>query len=73
MKMKAAVLFEVNQDMAIEEVEFDDPKDGEVLLRIANAGVCHSDLSVAAVPMCRSSSGTRPRRWSKRPGQASAG
>ena len=47
MRMKAAVLFEVNRDMAIEEVELDDPKDGEVLVRIANAGVCHSDLSVA--------------------------
>jgi Zn-dependent alcohol dehydrogenase len=47
MKMQAAVLFDVNQDMAIEEVELDPPKDGEVLLRIAAAGVCHSDLSVA--------------------------
>ena len=47
MKMKAAVLFDVNQDMSIEEVEIDPPKSGEVLLKIAYAGVCHSDLSVA--------------------------
>ncbi|MFT5506245.1 MAG: Zn-dependent alcohol dehydrogenase [Gammaproteobacteria bacterium] len=46
MKMKAAILFDVNQDMSIEEVEIDAPKEGEVLLRIAYAGVCHSDLSV---------------------------
>ena len=47
MKVKAAVLFDANQDMAIEEIEIDDPKDGEVLIRIAGAGICRSDLSVA--------------------------
>jgi Zn-dependent alcohol dehydrogenase len=47
MRIKAAVLFDVKQDMAIEEVEIDEPKQGEVLLKIAYAGVSHSDLSVA--------------------------
>lgn len=50
MKVKAAVLFEINQDMAIEDVELDEPKDGEVLVRIAGAGVCRSDLSVSRRP-----------------------
>ena len=50
MKMKAAVLFDISQDMAIEEVELDEHKDGEVLVRIAAAGVCRSDLSVARRP-----------------------
>ena len=43
MKMKAAVVRELNQ-LAIEEVELDPPKAGEVLVRIKAAGVCHSDL-----------------------------
>ena len=47
MKTKAAVLYDYNEDMAIEDVELDEPKDREVLLRIAAAGVCHSDLSSA--------------------------
>jgi Zn-dependent alcohol dehydrogenase len=45
--MKAAVLYEYNKDMTIEEVRLADPKDREVLLRITAAGVCHSDLSTA--------------------------
>ena len=41
--MKAAVLWEVNQPLRVQDVELDEPKDGEVLVRIAAAGVCHSD------------------------------
>ena len=50
MKVKAAVLFEINADMAIEDVELDEPKDGEVLVRIAGTGVCRSDFSVSRRP-----------------------
>ncbi len=50
MKTKAAVLYEFGADMAIEEIELDEPKDKEVLLRIAAAGVCRSDLHVARGP-----------------------
>ncbi|MBE7198353.1 MAG: alcohol dehydrogenase catalytic domain-containing protein, partial [Parafilimonas terrae] len=32
--------------LSIEEIEVEDPGPGEVLVRIAAAGVCHSDLSV---------------------------
>ncbi len=47
MRVKAAVLFDTSQDMVIENIVLDDPRDREVLLRIRAAGVCHSDLSVA--------------------------
>ena len=33
--MKAAVLYEYNQPLVIEDVELDDPKAGEVHVRIA--------------------------------------
>ena len=32
--------------LEIRELELDDPADGEVLVRIVAAGLCHSDLSV---------------------------
>ncbi len=42
--MKAAVLREVKQAMPIEEITLDDPGPGQVLVRTAAAGICHSDL-----------------------------
>jgi S-(hydroxymethyl)glutathione dehydrogenase/alcohol dehydrogenase len=42
--MQAAVLHEVNQPLAIEEVQHAKPKRREVLIRTAFAGLCHSDL-----------------------------
>jgi NDMA-dependent alcohol dehydrogenase len=41
--MKAAVLYEVKQPLRVEDVDLDGPHDGEVLVRIGAAGVCHSD------------------------------
>ncbi len=41
--MKAAVLYEYGKPLVIEDVELDDPKEGEVLVRIGAAGVCRSD------------------------------
>src|SRR5262245_2787137 len=54
MKIKAAVLNKIgvvppyaqSKPLSIEEVALDDPGHGEVLVRIAAAGLCHSDLSV---------------------------
>lgn len=54
MKIKAAVLnkmgveppYEKSKPLSIEEFELDDPGYGEVLIKIAAAGLCHSDLSV---------------------------
>ena len=60
MKTKAAVLYEMErprpyadtQPLALEELELASPGPGEVLVEIAAAGLCHSDLSVI--------NGTRP-------------
>jgi alcohol dehydrogenase len=54
MKIKAAVLNEMgaappyarSTPLSIEEIELDPPGPGEVLVRIAATGLCHSDLSV---------------------------
>lgn len=42
--MKAAVFRGPNQPLIIEDVEPDKPAEHEVLVRVAAAGVCHSDL-----------------------------
>ena len=42
--MKAAVLFEVNKPLVIEEISTRKPGPREVLVRTAAAGLCHSDL-----------------------------
>ena len=42
--MKAAVLRELGKPLLIENVQIDNPKANEVLVRTAVAGVCHSDL-----------------------------
>ena len=46
MKVKAAVLYELGGRLEVEDVELADPKEGEVLVKVAAAGVCHSDISV---------------------------
>ena len=43
MKTKAAVLWEVNAPWIVEEIELDDPGPGEVLVKLAASGLCHSD------------------------------
>ena len=43
MKNKAAVLYEVGQPLVVEEVELDEPKANEVLVKIGAAGICRSD------------------------------
>ena len=61
MKTKAAVLHNAeqplpyanSQPMVIEEIELDGPGEGEVLVEVKGAGLCHSDLSVI--------NGSRPR------------
>jgi alcohol dehydrogenase len=61
MKCRAAILHETgantpyskSQPIRIEEVELDPPGQGEVLIKVAAAGLCHSDLSVV--------NGARPR------------
>src|SRR5271155_556639 len=42
--MKAAVFHGPGQPLTIEQVEIDEPKEREVLVRTVASGVCHSDL-----------------------------
>ncbi len=44
MRTKAAVLYGVNQPVRIEDVDLEPPRRGEVLVRVVNVGVCHSEL-----------------------------
>ena len=61
MHMRAAVLRDMatprpyadSQPIQIEEVDLAPPREGEVLVKIAGAGLCHSDLSLI--------NGNRPR------------
>ncbi|MFT7224388.1 MAG: alcohol dehydrogenase [Cellvibrionaceae bacterium] len=54
MKIKAAILtemgldapYEKSQPLQIQEIELDPPGFGEITVKIAAAGLCHSDLSV---------------------------
>ena len=43
MKTKAAILWELNTPWSVEEIELDPPGPGEVLVKIAASGLCHSD------------------------------
>jgi len=46
MPMQSAILNEANTPFSIETVELEAPKTGEVLIKMAAAGVCHSDWHV---------------------------
>ena len=46
MKTQAAVLWEVGAPWSIEEIELDPPGPGEVLVKLAASGMCHSDEHV---------------------------
>lgn len=53
--MRAAALHEYGQPMTVEEIEMDDPRDTEVMVKIAASGVCHSDyVFVAGKPFFES-------------------
>jgi NDMA-dependent alcohol dehydrogenase len=43
MKVEAAVLWGLNQPWSVEEVDLDGPAEGEVMVRLASSGLCHSD------------------------------
>jgi S-(hydroxymethyl)glutathione dehydrogenase / alcohol dehydrogenase len=43
MKVKAAVAYEAGKPLAIETVDLDGPKAGEVLVELKATGVCHTD------------------------------
>ena len=43
MQTEAAVLWERHAEWSVEPIELDPPKEGEVLIRLAASGMCHSD------------------------------
>jgi aryl-alcohol dehydrogenase len=45
MKIEAAVAWSAGAELSIEELELDDPRDDEILVRVQAAGVCHTDES----------------------------
>jgi alcohol dehydrogenase len=73
MKIKAAVLnamganapYAQTKPLAIDELELEGPGPGEILVRVAAAGLCHSDLSVI--------NGDRPRPMPMALGHEAAG
>ena len=48
MQMQAAILTEAQTPFRIETVEVESPKAGEVLVKMAAAGICHSDWHLVA-------------------------
>ena len=46
--MRAAVLEEFGEPLAIEELELTEPREGEALVRLVACGVCHTDLYTAS-------------------------
>jgi len=46
MKTRAAIVYELNQPVIIDEVDLDAPKQSEVLVKMVASGICHSDMSV---------------------------
>ena len=48
--MRAPLLYQQGQPLGVEDIELDDPRDGEVLVRMVASGVCHSCLHAADGP-----------------------
>jgi S-(hydroxymethyl)glutathione dehydrogenase/alcohol dehydrogenase len=47
-RIRAAVLEEFGQPLVVQEVELAEPRAGEVLVRLAACGMCHTDLYTAS-------------------------
>ena len=43
MKTRAAILWEPHTDWSVEDIDLDPPKRGEILVKLAASGLCHSD------------------------------
>ena len=48
MRMRAAVLEQFGEPLVVQELELDEPKGHEVLVRLVACGVCHTDLYTAS-------------------------
>jgi S-(hydroxymethyl)glutathione dehydrogenase/alcohol dehydrogenase len=47
-KVRAAVLEEFDRPLVVQELDLDDPRAGEVLVRLVACGVCHTDMYTAS-------------------------
>jgi len=47
-KIRAAVLEEFGRPLEVQEVDLAEPRAGEVLVRLAACGVCHTDMYTAS-------------------------
>ena len=45
-RAKAVICREINQPVVVEDIEVESPRRGEVMIKLAACGVCHSDYSV---------------------------
>ena len=79
MKATAAVLYEVNKPLVVEDVEVLEPGPHEVRVRWTANGVCHSDLHVVTgdsptrCPWCWGTGGRSRREGGARGGNSLAG
>ncbi|HEU5010733.1 MAG TPA: alcohol dehydrogenase catalytic domain-containing protein [Gaiellaceae bacterium] len=48
MRIRAAVLEDFGQPLAVQEVDLAEPRAGEALVRLAACGICHTDLYTAS-------------------------
>jgi len=48
MKTRAAVLEQFGQPLEVQELDLEEPREGEVLVRLVACGVCHTDLYTAS-------------------------
>jgi S-(hydroxymethyl)glutathione dehydrogenase/alcohol dehydrogenase len=48
MRIRAAVLEQFGSPLVVQEIDLAEPKAGEVLVRLAACGVCHTDLYTAS-------------------------
>jgi len=48
MRMRAAVLEQFGQPLVVQELDLAEPRAGEVLVRVAACGVCHTDMYTAS-------------------------
>lgn len=45
MRIKAAILRAAGQPFVIDEIDLDEPRADEVVVRVVSSGICHTDLA----------------------------
>lgn len=45
---KVAIFNKANETLSIEDKELNEPKEGEILIKVLATGLCHSDVMVQA-------------------------